>query len=131
MGAGHDVTALYEVERIADAEIGDAPLATLRIRYKPAEGDTSKEIAHELPAPQGKLPPLSKNGHVAATAAALAMQLRKDQHKGSITPALLTELAQGLDAARNQELVTLVKEACEVLTAPASSKDAEEPGEER
>lgn len=131
MGAGHDVTALYEIERVADAEVGEAPLATLRIRYKPPEGDTSKEIAHELPAPQGKLPPLSKNGHVAATAAALAMQLRKDEHKGSITPALLTELAQGLDAARNQELVTLVQEACAMLTAPPEGKDDEEPGEER
>jgi Ca-activated chloride channel family protein len=119
MGAGHDVTALYEIERVADAEAGEAPLATLRVRYKPAEGDTSKEIAHELPAPAGKPPALSKNGHVAATAAAVAMQLRDDEHRGSITPDLLAELAQGLDADRNQELIALVQQACKVLAEPA------------
>lgn len=115
MGAGHDVTALYEIERKADTDGGARPLGTLRIRYKPAEGDTSKEITHQLPATTAA--ELSDNGRTAALAAAVAMQLRADEHKGSITPALLAELAQGLDETQNAELRALIDAAVSVLQA--------------
>ena len=115
MGAGHDVTALYEIERKADTDRAGRPLGTLRIRYKPAEGDTSKEITHQLPATTAAK--LSDNGRTAALAAAVAMQLRADEHKGSITPALLAELAQGLDETQNAELRALIDAAVSVVQA--------------
>ncbi len=131
MGAGHDVTALYEIERTADAPTQKTVLATLRIRYKPAEGDTSKEIAHQLIAPKGAASQLSTNGRIAAVAAAAALQLREDEHKGSISPALLAELAQGVDQAQNAELVSLVQKAVEVERAAedAQGPGGDEPGE--
>jgi len=117
MGAGHDVTALYEIERVPGGTDQKTVLATLRVRYKPAEGDTSKEVAHQLVAPKGAAPALSENGRIAATAAALAMQLRQDEHKGAITPAMLTQLGAKVDASHNAELVGLIQTAASVLEA--------------
>lgn len=117
LGAGHNVTALYEIERVADVAPGGVPLATLRVRYKPADGDTSKEIVFPLAAPSEALPQLSENGRIAAAAAAIAMQLRNDEHRGAISPALLGELVAGLNAERNAELVDLVGAACAVIAA--------------
>lgn len=109
VGAGHTVTALYEVERLQVAKPTDGPLLTLRVRYKPPQGDTSKEVAHELPAPApGRATPLSGNGRTAATAAALALFLRADPH-AEVTLGLVRELATGVDADRNAELVALVE----------------------
>ena len=117
MGAGHDVTALYEIERVPGDVDQKTVLATLRVRYKPAKGDTSKEVAHQLVAPKGAAPALSENGRIAATAAALAMQLRQDEHKGAITPAMLTQLGAKVDASHNAELVGLIQTAASVLEA--------------
>jgi Ca-activated chloride channel family protein len=115
MGAGHDVTALYEIERQPGGPTQKTVLATLRIRYKPPEGSTSREVVHQLVAPKGRAPRLSANGRVAATAAALAMLLRQDEHRGAITPALLQELGGQLDAAHNAELVAVLQAAVATL----------------
>lgn len=128
MGAGHDVTALYEIERVAGAEADAAPLVTLRVRYKPAEGDTSKEVSFELAAPGSGATELSENGRIAATAAALAMQLRDDEHTGAVTTATLSAMSQQLDASRNAELVSLVQTAVAVLDATRDDAVIE-PGE--
>ena len=79
-----------------------APLATLRIRYKPPEGDTSREVTSKiLP---GTSTVLSQNGQVAATAAAIALHLRQDEHRGNITPATIAAMTQLVDKTRNPEL---------------------------
>ena len=104
VGAGHSVTALYEIERVVAAKgaANPAPLATLRIRYKPPEGDTSREVTSKiLP---GTSTVLSQNGQVAATAAAIALHLRQDDHRGNITPATIAALTQLVDKTRNPEL---------------------------
>ncbi|MFK7741661.1 MAG: von Willebrand factor type A domain-containing protein [Planctomycetota bacterium] len=116
VGAGHTVTALYQIERIAAraGSAGSGPLVTLRVRYKPPEGDTSKELVHELPARAGAAGAMSQNGRTAATAAALALLLRADPH-AAITPELLQKLATGVDAKRNADLIELVAKTDAVL----------------
>ncbi|MCA9546259.1 MAG: DUF3520 domain-containing protein, partial [Myxococcales bacterium] len=48
IGAGHFVTAFYELELAA--ERGEGPLATVRLRHKAPEGGDSIETAHEAAA---------------------------------------------------------------------------------
>lgn len=51
IGAGHSVTALYEVELTEAAKAGNlsaAQLATVRLRYKQPEGDTATEFDRAL-----------------------------------------------------------------------------------
>lgn len=112
VGAGHSVTALYEIERAAkvaaDATAGSSePLATLRIRYKPPEGQKSLEVDEPIRANADDAP-LSSNGRIAATAAAIAMHLREDEHRGSITAASLLAMTKGIDAKLHPELHELV-----------------------
>lgn len=47
VGAGHYVSALYEVELVPGAST--AELATVRVRFKPPEGDTSTEVSSTFP----------------------------------------------------------------------------------
>jgi Ca-activated chloride channel family protein len=47
VGAGHSVTALYEVKLLDGVDPG-APLATLRLRYQPAEGGAVVETSRTL-----------------------------------------------------------------------------------
>lgn len=104
VGAGHSVTALYEIERAEQPGDAKGPLATLRIRYKPPHGDTSREVSEEiLPAKEAGAE-LSANGRLAATAAALAMHLRNDEHRGSLSEASVEKMVQALDAQAHPEL---------------------------
>ncbi|MBA3391611.1 MAG: von Willebrand factor type A domain-containing protein, partial [Deltaproteobacteria bacterium] len=53
IGAGHQVTALYEVELAASPGAGAAPLAalaTVRVRHKQPRGTTATEAAFPMPA---------------------------------------------------------------------------------
>lgn len=129
VGAGHAVTALYEIERRRDAVVTEAPLVTLRIRYKPPEGANASEVAHEFAAPSGGSPQLSASGRTAALAAALAMVLREDEHRGAISARLLREMIEGVDAQQNGELVELARSACELLDAQASAPNQKAPEE--
>ncbi|MEC7726718.1 MAG: YfbK domain-containing protein, partial [Planctomycetota bacterium] len=115
MGAGHDVTVLYEIERTGNPVTQRTQLARLRVRYKPAEGDTSKEIGKALIAPKVTMQQLSANGKIAAAAAALGMLLRDDEHMGALTIEMLAQLTQQLDPARNAELIATAQQAVAVL----------------
>jgi Ca-activated chloride channel family protein len=48
IGAGHSVTALYEVEPFAGLEDSDAPLATVRLRWQEPETDEVIEAERTL-----------------------------------------------------------------------------------
>ena len=131
VGAGHTVTALYEIERVASAAATNEPLATLRIRYKPPQGDTSREVSEQILPAKSATAPLSKNGHVAATAAAIALHLRGDDHGGTITEASLTKMAAAVSRAQNPEMRAMADAmvALQKLKAEeaAASKGGEQP----
>lgn len=134
MGAGHDVTVLYEIERTGNPVTQKTQLARLSVRYKPAEGDTSKEVGKALIAPKVTRQQLSANGKIAAAAAALGMLLRDDEHMGALTTEVLSQLTQQLDPARNPELIALAQAAAAVLEQEREDAQAvieplfEEPG---
>jgi Ca-activated chloride channel family protein len=91
MGAGHAVTALYEIEP------GAAPLTspvTLRIRYKEPGGKESKLLSFRAPAPH-PLAQASSDFRFAAAVGAFGMLLRDSPFKGNASFALVDDLASG------------------------------------
>jgi len=135
IGAGHSVTALYEIvpagkpmplpkvdalkyqqqgELTKAAEAGD--LLTLKLRYKAPDGNESKPLEFVLQdsdAPFGKA---SADFKFAAAVAAFGMLLRDSAHKGNITLAAVSEIAaEGQDqAGYRTEFLELVRRASEL-----------------
>jgi len=114
MGAGHTVTALYEIvppgvkidlpgidqlkyqKPVEPSKAQDSPeLLTVKIRYTPPEETRSRLLS--LPVKNAKRPiaDASEDFRFAAAAAAFGMLLRESPHKGQATYRLVTDLAQG------------------------------------
>jgi Ca-activated chloride channel family protein len=111
IGAGHSVTALYEVEPAVQGAAGE--LMTLRLRWKKPDGQTSqlqesKAVDQDLPFARA-----SVDTRFAASVAAWGMLLRGSPHRGNATLAMVEELggdALGKDAAGHRaEWLGLVK----------------------
>jgi len=103
IGAGHTVTALYEVvpmgaektsipgglkyqkneEVEPSRKIVDSPeLLTLKLRYKQADGDTSTELAEALTDGNGSWKEASDDFRFASAVALWGMLLRNSEHSG-------------------------------------------------
>ena len=149
IGAGHTVTALYEVvpagtdaaEKLSpqvDAlkyqkplerePTGSGELLTLKLRYKEPEGETSKLL--EFPVTDGGASYAKASGDYkfAAAVSAFGMILRDSPHKGSATLPGVTELAaEGLGKDENgyrAEFIGLVEKARRIKEAQGSSAHA-------
>jgi len=106
IGAGHSVTAIYEVVPRADAR-ADAPLMTLNLRYKQPEGARSRKITAPVVDRDRSLPATSTDYRFAAAVAAFAEALRGAPHSPSY--AEIQTLAAGAigddsDCSRHQFL---------------------------
>jgi Ca-activated chloride channel family protein len=90
IGAGHSVTALYEIVPI-DAD-DDDPLMQLSLRYKQPDGDESRKLSVEVEDNDQKLADSSNDYRFAAAVAAFSERLR-----GAEGPsyAQILELAEG------------------------------------
>jgi Ca-activated chloride channel family protein len=141
IGAGHTVTALYEVvpagKDVPDAatvdalkyqapagekpgtknqEPGTSPeLLTLKLRYKAPDGDTSKLLAFPLTDTGAPLEKSSRDFRFAAAVAGYGMLLRDSPHKGSATWDSVRKLAiegKGEDATGYRaEFISLLEKA--------------------
>jgi Ca-activated chloride channel family protein len=131
MGAGHTVTALYEVvptgapatvdklKYQANAPEKSAPvsaeLLTVKTRYKEPQGSKSQLLEHVLRGPAAPLERASENLRFAAAVAQFGMLLRESDYRGAATfaaTAKLAEGARGKDAeGYRAELVRLVRAA--------------------
>ena len=112
IGAGHSVTALYEVkpkssksERVTDelkyqddAELTEASksgeLLTVKIRYKKPDGDTSKLISLPVSGDDRGLRNTSKDFRFAAAVAEFGMILRHSKYKGDADYDAVLKLAR-------------------------------------
>ena len=110
IGAGHSVTALYEVvpkgvpidlpavdplkyQRPASATADDDELLTVKLRYKEPSGEQSRLLARTV---QGRSPARpSVNLRFSAAVAAFGMLLRDSEYKGEATWSQVRELAEG------------------------------------
>jgi Ca-activated chloride channel homolog len=97
LGAGHSVTALYE---IVPKSASKGTIATVRLRYKEPHGDTSKLITSSVNDEGASEYAASGDMKFAAAVAELGMLLRNSAHKGSASfadVAALTRSARGAD----------------------------------
>ncbi|MGE0351592.1 MAG: von Willebrand factor type A domain-containing protein [Gemmatimonadales bacterium] len=112
LGAGHAVTALYEVVPAGqplDVEVGrvdslkyqgpgvtpaarnSRDLLTLKLRYKPPADSVSRLMVTTL---QDRVRPASRNLRFASAVAAFGMILRNSEHRGSADPDMVLDLAR-------------------------------------
>jgi Ca-activated chloride channel family protein len=139
IGAGHAVTALYEivpagqelpgpkadpnpfVERPAPAAAGDdGALIELRLRYKAPDGDTSTLIERRAYDEGLRFDQADEDAQWASAVAAFGMLLRDSPHKGQTTWGLVKEIATaavGRDAGGYRaEFLEMVERAEQLST---------------
>jgi Ca-activated chloride channel family protein len=116
IGAGHTVTALYEVVPVGAEERAAQPmvdplryqgahdtaaaeqsgeLLTVKIRYKAPSADTSQLIAHSLRDQHRSLRDASSTFRFSAAVAGFGMLLRQSKHKGNASLPALRSLVEG------------------------------------
>lgn len=120
LGAGHTVTALYEVVPLG-RPIAGAPGAvlTVKLRYKEPAGTESKLLSTVLRRGDVSLDTMSRDFKFAAAVAGFGMLLRGSANKGAATFDSIATLAAdnaGSDPKR-RELVDLVRKAKSVKAA--------------
>ncbi|UOG74933.1 von Willebrand factor type A domain-containing protein [Hymenobacter tibetensis] len=130
MGAGHTVTALYEVVPVGAPTTVDklkyqpssnpekpapasADVMTVKLRYKEPQGSTSRLFERTLRGPVMPLERASENIRFATAVAQFGMLLRESTHRGTATFASTAQLAneaRGKDGeGYRAELVRLIK----------------------
>ena len=104
LGAGHSVTALYEVEMARPGRIG-----TLRLRYKQPNGDSSQLMTANIEDGGRSIYQASADLQFAAAVAEFGMLLRKSEHAGtaSFNEVLTLARAANSDPSR-EEFIRLV-----------------------
>ena len=140
LGAGHTVTALYEIipsdskeaitsnvddlkyqdRSVKSSATNNPDLMTIKLRYKTPESKTSELIELTTRDPGLYLNQTSDNFRFSAAVAGFGMLLRDSKYKGNATFESIEELAQGskgpdLDGYRN-EFLRLI-EICKALSA--------------
>ncbi|MFO1062581.1 MAG: von Willebrand factor type A domain-containing protein [Pirellulales bacterium] len=138
IGAGHRVTALYEIATVGSSSGGDGTVDPLRyqqprkpatetsnensdellavkLRYKQPERDTSKLLTFPLKDASTKFEEADRDFRWATSVAAFAMTLRGSKHKGNLTWDRLQEMAKsaagvGPDSFR-AEMLDMIREA--------------------
>ncbi len=135
MGAGHAVTALYEIVPVGGNEAGvdplryvaaDKPVAPtpkvhpeemlfLKMRYKLPDGDKSRLMEVAVPGTPKSLEQVGEDFRFTAAVAGFGMLLRDSQHKGSLTWDEVLRLAErGMGEDREgyrAEFIDLVRRA--------------------
>jgi Ca-activated chloride channel family protein len=129
MGAGHTVTALYEVvpvgarasvdplkyqpTAVAPSAPATAELLTVKLRYKEPQGSSSKLLERPLTGSARPLTEASENLRFAAAVAQFGMLLRQSDYRGSATWEATAALAKGAKTfdpdGYRAELVRLIK----------------------
>jgi Ca-activated chloride channel family protein len=112
IGAGHTVTALYEVVPVgqevntaatdplkyqgdAKPQAASGEMLTLKLRYKEPDGDTSTKIEFPLTDNGKPFVDASEDFQFASAVASFGMLLRNSDHKGNSTLDNVLEIAQG------------------------------------
>ena len=114
IGAGHTVTALYEIVPTGKAvgtpsvdplkyqqsakKFIDGPmiaeLLTLKIRYKQPDGDTSTKLEFPISDAGGSFAEATGDFQFAAAVASFGMLLRDSEHRGNASYAAVLEIAE-------------------------------------
>lgn len=112
LGAGHSVTALYEIE---PRGLARGPIAYVRLRYKEPNAKRSTLMSERIIDVGTSADEASRDFQFAAAVAEMGMLLRKSQHLGTASwddALAMAKIARGedLDGTR-EELVSLIEKA--------------------
>ena len=109
IGAGHTVTALYEVELVGSKPRGK--LATVRVRHKKPDGYKASEDSFVFSAEDvhEDLAKASDDFQFAAAVAGFAEVLRESPYAKELNLALLEEVARGATDARQLDRVAFLE----------------------
>jgi Ca-activated chloride channel family protein len=123
IGAGHTVTALYELELAKDAT--GQGLATVRIRAKKPRGEKADEAAYEFPstALSKRFEDASPDFRFATSVMAAAEIFRQSPHASAWKYEDVVKIAKGASPAGNaerQEFVALLERARDIVGKVAS-----------
>ena len=114
MGAGHRVTALYELVP-AGAVAAGTPIGAARVRYKKPDADQSSLLEFPVADSGAAYAAASDDFRFAASVAAYGMLLRGSAYKGAADWKLVASLAKGASgqdgSGRRTEFVGLVEKA--------------------
>jgi Ca-activated chloride channel family protein len=94
MGAGHSVTALYEIVPVSDADARDRSLIEISFRYKDPDMSTSQIFESTVTGPGIPLDQTSDNYRFSAAVAQLGLLLRDSEHMGESSVSNVLELAK-------------------------------------
>lgn len=87
LGAGHTVTALYELvpadRQIKDSAFQSTDLMTLKLRYKQPDSEVSQLLSQTVSDQKLAWDSASKDLHFAASVAGFGMLLRQSEHRGN------------------------------------------------
>src|SRR5690606_24223980 len=122
IGAGHQVTALYEVELTAKGKQANAPIASVRIRHKQPEGATATEAAFPMVGgPAASFANSSADFRFAFAVAAFADVLRGGEDAEHWSLEAIRDLAKNAagDRADRTQLVTLIEQAMRIKNRTA------------
>jgi Ca-activated chloride channel family protein len=132
IGAGHSVTALYEVvpagvqvpsakvdalkyqQTGAKAAQGNGELMTVKVRYKAPDANTSKLLERAVKGTPGELAKMSTDFRWAAAIAGFGMMLRDSPHRANLTWKQVQSLAEG---AIGEDKEGYRKQALEMIRA--------------
>ncbi|RYZ86398.1 MAG: DUF3520 domain-containing protein, partial [Proteobacteria bacterium] len=144
IGAGHTVTAFYEIVPVGKGKeglvddlkyikkfaSGDAEdeLLTLKLRYKQPGGKESKLISQVLKDDGKTFDDAGKDFKFAAAVAMFGMELRNSEHKGrsSFSSALSLAKANAGDDDYRKDFVMMVQKASNGLSQVASSSNSDD-----
>ncbi len=122
VGAGHQVTALYEVQLTAKGKQGSAPLGAVRIRHKQPEGATATEAAFPMVGgPAASFANSSADFRFAFAVAAFADVLRGGEDAEHWSLEAIRDLAKNAagDREDRKQLVTLIEQAMRIKNRTA------------
>ena len=123
IGAGHQVTALYEIELTTDGKQQNAPIATVRIRHKAPNGEKAIEAAFPMiGGPAESFANASADFRFAFSVAAFADLLRggEDAEHWSLAEIRKVAIAASGDDAERKEFVGLISKAITLKGRAAS-----------
>ncbi len=116
IGAGHTVTALYEIVPRTGARPGR--LGAVSLRYKQPEGETSRLLSTSITDRGARYTDATDDFRFAAAVASFGMLLRRSEHAGDASYPQVVELARsglGRDSdGRRAELLGLARRAAEL-----------------
>jgi Ca-activated chloride channel family protein len=111
IGAGHTVTALYEVELVSNNPV--EKLMTFNLRYKEPKGTVSKLLSYDVKKMPKAFENCTQDFRFAAAVAEYGLLLRDSQHKGSASYLEVEDIAKkakGIDKYKyREEFIDLVQ----------------------